>query len=414
MTKKVILVWFRNDLRVHDNEVLHEAVQKGDIVIPVYFFDPRYFTINELGFQNTGILRAKFLLDTVVHFKSSLQKIGADLLVFHGIPEDLIGTLSAKYEVTEVYHHREVAQRETKISEHVEAALWKEKINLKHFIGHTLYHKEDLPIPIKDIPDSFSSFKKKVEKESFVRPALPPVTQITTHPHLEATRIPTLEELGFSPEAIASLDHTANLQQGGEERALQMIEMTLSTDYNDVNDYNLISPYIAHGAVSPAFYYHKIKESYQVSNKKKYDRLIMRLLWRDYFRFMLKKHTNIFFKSEPSDEDMAVTTGDRLKALLKNGSDHPVIDKLIHEVQTKGNLPYEHRDILAAYMRQEWNVHHLTGAGFFEELLLDYAPATTYGYWLHTAGAGTSLKDNLKTSWETLLKKNHHPRKTAK
>lgn len=414
MTKKVILVWFRNDLRVHDNEVLHEAVQKGDIVIPVYFFDPRYFTTNELGFQNTGILRAKFLLDTVVHFKSSLQKIGADLLVFHGIPEDLIGTLSAKYEVTEVYHHREVAQRETKISEHVEAALWKEKINLKHFIGHTLYHKEDLPIPIKDIPDSFSSFKKKVEKESFVRPALPPVTQITTHPHLEATRIPTLEELGFSPEAIASLDHTANLQQGGEERALQMIEMTLSTDYNDVNDYNLISPYIAHGAVSPAFYYHKIKESYQVSNKKKYDRLIMRLLWRDYFRFMLKKHTNIFFKSEPSDEDMAVTTGDRLKALLKNGSDHPVIDKLIHEVQTKGNLPYEHRDILAAYMRQEWNVHHLTGAGFFEELLLDYAPATTYGYWLHTAGAGTSLKDNLKTSWETLLKKNHHPRKTAK
>ncbi|MBN3586041.1 deoxyribodipyrimidine photo-lyase, partial [Algoriphagus aestuarii] len=93
--------WFRNDLRVHDNEILHEAVQKGDIVIPVYFFDPRYFKTNELGFQNTGVIRAKFLLDSVTHLKSALQEIGADLLVFNGKPEDEIGILCAKYEVTE-------------------------------------------------------------------------------------------------------------------------------------------------------------------------------------------------------------------------------------------------------------------------------------------------------------------------
>src|SRR5690606_14227976 len=120
MTKKVIVVWFRNDLRIHDNEILHEAVQKGDILRPVYFFDPRYFKLNDIGLQNTGILRTLFLIDAVTQFKSTLQKIGADLLVFHDKPEDIIDTLCAKYEVTEVYHHREVAQRETDISEKVE------------------------------------------------------------------------------------------------------------------------------------------------------------------------------------------------------------------------------------------------------------------------------------------------------
>ncbi|WP_082785066.1 deoxyribodipyrimidine photo-lyase [Sphingobacterium populi] len=30
--KKVVLVWFRNDLRLHDNEILLEAVQKADII----------------------------------------------------------------------------------------------------------------------------------------------------------------------------------------------------------------------------------------------------------------------------------------------------------------------------------------------------------------------------------------------
>src|SRR5690606_41589873 len=129
------------------------------------------------------------------------------------------------------------------------------------------------------------AFKKKVEKESFVRPVLPPVSHITTHPHLELTRAPTLEELGFSTEIIATLDDITNPIKGEEEQALKMIEMTLSVDYNEENDYNLISPDIANGAISPAFSYHKTKEHYTPSNRKKYDRLPMRLLWRDYFEF---------------------------------------------------------------------------------------------------------------------------------
>lgn len=411
MTKKVILVWFRNDLRIHDNEILHEAVQKGDIIIPVYFFDPRYFKLNNIGFQNTGILRTLFLIDAVAQFKSTLQKIGADLLVFHDKPEDIIDTLCAKYEVTEVYHHREVAQRETDISEKVEETLWKQKINLKHFIGHTLYHKEDLPIPIRDVPNSFAAFKKKVEKESFVRPVLPPVTQITTHPHLESTHIPTLEELGFSPEVIASVGDLNELPKGGENQALETIERTLSADYNETDDYSLVSPYIAIGTVSPAFYFHKIKEHYRPSNKKKYDRLLMRLLWRDYFRFMLKKHPNIFFKPGVSTEDGLTTSAAQIEQCIAEERHPSVIGEFLGELQTTGNLPYEHREILAAYMLQEWKVNHLAGASFFEEHLLDYSPATTYGYWLHFAGYGTSPKDNLKVSWEELLKKSYQTKK---
>ncbi len=411
MTKKVILVWFRNDLRILDNEILFEAVERGDIVIPVYFFDPRYFDSNRFGFRNTGILRTNFLLETVEHLKKSLQELGADLLVFHGQPEEIIGTLCAKYDVTEVYHHREVAHRETKISERVEAVLWKEKINLKHFIGHTLYHKEDLPIPIKDIPDSFSAFKKKVEKESFVRPVLPAITTITTHPHLEETIVPTLSALGFVTEDIRR--QTESALRGGEEHALQMIAMTLAPQYDEPDDYNLISPYIAHGAVSPAFYYHKIKAAATAGNKKKYEKLIMRLLWRDYFRFMLKKHPNIFFKDHQPTVDTTVSA-EKIQQLLSQGTDEPVIDALLRQLRQEGNLPYEHREVLAAFLLQELGINHLSGARFFEEYVIDYAPATTYGHWLHLAGFGTSSKDNLKVDWREISKKQYTLRTEAK
>ncbi len=402
MTKKVILVWFRNDLRVQDNEILAEAVNKADIVIPVYFFDPRYFKTNHHGFRNTGILRAQFLIETVQSFKQALQELGADLLAFYGKPEELIGTLCAKYDVTEVYHHREVAYRETRISELVEAALWKQKINLRHFIGHTLYHKEDLPIPIKDIPDNFAAFKKKVEKESFVRPIIDPIETIVTHPHLEHTQVPTLQDLGYQADTPLNSDRIP----GGEYNALQAIRRTLSPDYNEIDDYNLVSPYIAVGAVSPTFYYHKIKAAYTPNKKKKYDRLILRLLWRDYFRFMLKKYPNIFFKDHDQLSDVSESALS-LHKWLEDTSEYPVIQNLKTTMQQTGNLPYAHREILAAHMLQHLEVNHLAGARVFEEFFLDYAPATVYGYWLHFTQKGMSLKDNLKTGWEDLIKKNY-------
>jgi len=88
----------------------------------------------------------------VAALRVSFQNLGGDLLIIQGMPEDHLAHLVTQYEITEVYHHREVEVKETEISAHAEDLLWKLKINLKHFIGHTLYNKEDLPFPIKDIP----------------------------------------------------------------------------------------------------------------------------------------------------------------------------------------------------------------------------------------------------------------------
>src|ERR1700749_817833 len=168
MSEKTILVWFRNVLRIHYNEILSEAVRKADKVLPVYCFDPYYFKKNASGNPKTGNLRARFLLESVANLRKNLQKLGGDLIIRIGNPAEVLPQLAEQYQVNEVYHHREVAHEETEISEQVEAALWKIKLNLKHFIGHTLYHKEDLPFPIKDIPDNFAVFKKKIERDSAV------------------------------------------------------------------------------------------------------------------------------------------------------------------------------------------------------------------------------------------------------
>src|SRR5690606_32024728 len=110
---------------------------------------------------------------------------------------EILPEICKKYKVDEVYHHREVASEETAISSNVEDELWKMQINLKHFIGHTMHHKEDLPFPIKDIPDVFTKFRKKVEREAEIRPSFDTPTHISIPKNLESSEVPTLQELGF-------------------------------------------------------------------------------------------------------------------------------------------------------------------------------------------------------------------------
>ena len=194
MSKK-ILVWFRNDLRVHDNGVLVEAIAKSDEILPVYFFDPRYFETTKYQTVKTGLNRAQFLIDSVLALRQSFQAFGGDLLVVKGKPEELLPGLVNENGITEVYHHREVASEETAVSTRVEDLLWKLKVNLKHIIGHTLYNKEDLPFPIKDIPDAFAQFKKKTERDAIVKPCFLTPTHIHFVQQKDWGTLPSLAEL---------------------------------------------------------------------------------------------------------------------------------------------------------------------------------------------------------------------------
>lgn len=53
--KGTAIVWFRNDLRVLDNEALYKAWLSSHMVLPVYCIDPRLFsTTYSFGFPKTG------------------------------------------------------------------------------------------------------------------------------------------------------------------------------------------------------------------------------------------------------------------------------------------------------------------------------------------------------------------------
>jgi len=76
------IVWFRNDLRLHDNEALVDAVLQNDEIIPVYIFDERVFKGKTcFGFPKTGRHRCRFIIESIKDLRKNLRKLKSDLIV---------------------------------------------------------------------------------------------------------------------------------------------------------------------------------------------------------------------------------------------------------------------------------------------------------------------------------------------
>lgn len=406
MSERKTIVWFRNDLRIHDHQPLMEAIKKSDSILPVFCIDPRWQKQTKYGTLKMGEHRFKFLLECLHDLKKQLQNLGGDLLVKIGKPEEVIPELCNTYNVQAVYAFKEVASEEIKISELLEINLWKGKIPLNLYLGNTLYNKEDLPFPIKDIPDIFSNFRKRTERDSFVREMVESPISITIPKEIEKTTIPKIEEFGFKQTSCKELIFF----KGGETEGLNRIheyfwDKDLLKNYKNTrngllgNEFSSkLSAWLSFGCVSPRKVYWEVKkyEENRIENESTYW-LIFELLWRDYFRFMFKKHGNALFKEDGIKRmkrtDIAKNE-DELFELWKYGKTGiPFIDANMRELLATGFMSNRGRQNVASFLINDLKVTWTKGAAWFEEQLIDYNPASNWGNWAYLAGVGNDPRE---------------------
>jgi deoxyribodipyrimidine photo-lyase len=273
----------------------------------------------------------------------------------------------------------------------VEAALWKIKLNLKHFIGHTLYHKEDLPFPIKDIPDSFAVFKKKVERDSEVRQCIETPEHIYIPEITDPGDIPTLIELGLTD--IIDDQRSDFHYHGGETTGLEQLEQYILNNARapakGSRHASRLSAWISLGCLSMRWVYREVTQGSHNSNSP----LVLELLWRDYFRFMFKKHGKQFFTAEEALS--AIPAQSEIFEQWKSGATGvPYIDASMHQLNATGYMDNYNRQIVAGFLINELKVDWTKGAAYFEEKLIDYSPASNLGNWAFVAGINNDPRDS--------------------
>ncbi|MFD0990939.1 DASH family cryptochrome [Mariniflexile jejuense] len=402
---KIALVWFKNNLRVHDNSTLYEACIKYKTCIAVYCFDPRDFEITNYGFKKTEKFRAQFLIQSVANLKSNLADLNINLLTYYNKPEDIIPLLVSKYNIETIYTQKEWTQEEATVLQNLTNNL-PTSISVIENYDQFLYHPDDIKINANQIPEVFTNFRKYLEKNCFVRnQALSPVANqhvIQT----EETFIPTLQDLGF--EAFKTHPKTAFPFLGGETCALKRLQNyffeTKKLGFYKKTRNGLIgadfsskfSPWLANGSLSARTIYWEVKqfEKEHFHNDSTYW-LIFELIWRDYFKYISLKHGNNIFKIHGilNSKYHWNTNQTNITNWINGNTLEPFVNANMIELKKTGWMSNRGRQNVASYFAKELEIDWRIGAAYFEALLVDYDVHSNYGNWMYVSGVGNDPRD---------------------
>lgn len=405
-----LIVWFRNDLRLHDHEALAKALKRSPQVLPVYVFDPRWFKKTPLGFHKTNARRAQFLIESVADLRANLRQLGSDLVVRVGKPEEVVAALAEQTKAKAVYTSEEVTYEEVSVDGRLENRLKAQGSELKFCWMSTLYHYDDLPFDIEQLPDVFTEFRKKTERFAKVRAAFARPKALAAIPNeVEVGQLPTLAQLGF--EESPSTDPRGVLPfKGGETEALRRLDEYFwqrdqLRNYKETRNEMLgadfsskFSVWLSNGCLSPRFIYEEVKryEHERIANDSTYW-LIFELIWRDYFRFVALKYQNAIFFPEgiKNDQRSSWQQHERIFWQWANGQTGiPLIDANMIELQTTGFMSNRGRQNVASFLAKDLHINWTWGAAWFESQLLDYDVCSNWGNWNYVAGVGNDPREN--------------------
>lgn len=391
-----ILVWFRNDLRLRDNRVLHEAVMAADELVLFYCFDEIFEQQLPGNFAKTGTFRRQFLEESLSALQEELAKMDCDLVVRQGKTADEIRLIHHQYPLDAIYHESQPTFEELSVQHNV-ASLG---ITIKSFWHSTLVDPEDLAFHISQMPRVFTDFRKKVEKQGHIRKPLPMPARLKTTKGLAKS----LKGLAGGAMDQNFTDQDSINYTGGEQEAWRRLEeyfwlQDRLKDYKQTRNGMLgpnysskLSVALAHGCLSPVQIYHEVKryEQERVSNSSTYW-LVFELWWRDFFRLTALKVSDSFFKVNRHKPTVWTEAHQR----WRNGkTGQLLIDACMNELRQTGYLSNRGRQLVASYlindMKQDW----YPGAQWFESVLIDYDVTSNYGNWTYLAGVGNDPRNN--------------------
>lgn len=398
MREESIIVWFRNDLRLHDHLPLLRAVERAKTVVPVYILPEQPEAKTAYGFSRTSGYRIRFLRESVANLRKNLRAAGGELLIRSGAPETVLPELAKQFGATRIHYHEEAAPEERETEKRLQLQLLRNGIAWDSWWTATLSPKEDLPFPILHLPQLFTRFRTQVEKQIVFPEPLPAPS---------AVKIPPVNDPGEWPEHLQhdpTWDERIALRfKGGEDEALirlnnyfwegdhlRRYEETrnglIGADYS-----SKFSPWLTNGCLSPRLIHYEVKryEVKRIRNKSTYW-LIFELLWRDFFRFTtLKMGSKVFqlngfgTKSVPDHFDPVL-----FNAWTAGATGIPFIDAAMRELKRTGYLSNRARQNTASFFVHDLRLDWRAGAAWFESQLIDYDPCSNWCNWAYIAGVG--------------------------
>ena len=199
MNKNAIF-WFRRDLRLEDNKGLHEALNSGMQVIPLFIFDSRIL----FQLEDTHDRRVDFISQALQQLAREIAERGGHLVVRHGDPCRVLNELCDNNNIGAVYTNRDYEPYALRRDREVEAMLQSKTITFHTFKDQVIFEPEEIKkedgSPYK-VYTPYSKVWKKLLNQEFLT-SVPSDKSREYAKGLQDEKNPGLEDIGFQATGI--------------------------------------------------------------------------------------------------------------------------------------------------------------------------------------------------------------------
>ena len=390
----IVIFNHRRDLRLSDNLTLVNVLSNDNIVLPVFFFDPKQIVKNSSNKHYFCSKSAYFVINSVLDLKQQYQNIGSDLLVLYHKPHKCL-----EY-IIKILHRRCMWQK--KFNDEIIFAYNKDfskyslqrdqllinichkyKINIINDNDHSDYCLIPWSNMIRDGNGykQFGAFYKNALKTKVTRPIdykskynnfikgnlFNEIFKKVQFMDFDGLMDPTLKILDIENKMSNKMSNKIEDQwiNAGRKNCLKRLQKQINNlkNYNDMRD-NLsystsnISAYLNIGTISIREIYYFFKKN--VGSKTE---LIKQLYWRDFYLCAVKylpngneyfhmddRYNKIKWHSDlPESTDKYKLMEQMWKLMMESKTGFLLVDAGIQELKQTGFLHGRNRMIVGMF-----------------------------------------------------------------
>ncbi len=362
----------------------------------IYCFNPALIEPKRLNISRISDNRLKFLSESVGDLKNQIETIGLSLGTFFLNPIKVIDEYIKGYNLDAVFR--------SKTNSYYENRIWSElkamhpDVCFEEYDSDTLFDETSLPFSIDELPETFSKFRKKVEKLEINIPNcsfsnIPkPLEQSTWDPKLklftENLQDITSEFKGGTQAGYTQLHNYFNSQLPSSYKVFR-------NELDGWENSTKFSAWLANGSISVRNVALRLKQyEAEIEQNDSTYWIGFELLWREYFHWYSKKYAQQLFQYKGIQTSRDKRCGlncfypERYQMWVNGNTPYLIVNACMKQLKATGYMSNRGRQIVASCFVNELQLDWRFGAAYFEQQLIDYDVATNWGNWQYLAGVG--------------------------
>lgn len=369
----VTWMWFRRDLRLHDNAALSQAVASGGRVVPVFIFDTDI--LRHLNRRDDA--RLEFIWRVLRALHEQLRQAGKSGFVFRiGSPEAVWQELLDTYPTDAVYLNHDyepyARHRDARIAE----MLHSRGARMVACKDQVVFEKSEILSGSGSPYTVYTPYSKRWLAEF---QASPPASYPTVAPDAfssleEPSDIPALDRLGFRPSS-----HTLPPIHVAPEI---LRSYAARRDYPALDATTRVGIHLRFGTASVRQLARTAATHSEVWLKE--------LVWREFFMQILWHFPHVVGNSFRPEYDAIPWRNDprHIQRWKEGTTGYPLVDAGMRELANTGHMHNRVRMVVASFLTKHLLCDWRIGEEHFAQLLLDFELASNNGNWQWAAGCG--------------------------